>query len=69
MKKNIIKIAAIIMSIISIMFVEYRVIMRNATPHVSGNVIAIEVFGQVDYYDYDEWKQTMTKTGEAIPPF
>lgn len=56
MKKNIIKIAAIIMTIISLMFVEYRVIMRNATPHVCGNEIAIEVFGQVDYYDFSEWK-------------
>lgn len=56
MKKNIIKNIAIVMAIISLMFAEYRIIMRNATPHVCGNEIAIEVFGQVDYYEYSEWK-------------
>ena len=60
MKKNIIKIITIVMAIISLMFAEYRIIMRNATPHVCGNEIAneiaIEVFGQVDYYEYSEWK-------------
>ncbi len=56
MKKNIIKITAIIMAIISIMFAEYRIIMRNIEVHLMGTTAAVEVFGHVDLYDWDEWK-------------
>lgn len=56
MKKNVLKVFAVILIALSVMFAEYRIIMRNLEPHVSGNLIAVEVFGQVDYYDFDEWK-------------
>ena len=56
MKMNITKIIIAIMLILSLMFAEYRIIMNNISVHLMGNCAAVEVFGQVDHYDWDEWK-------------
>ena len=50
MKKTIFKIALSTVLLASLMFAEYRVIMHNLEPRVSGNCIVVEVFGQADYY-------------------
>jgi hypothetical protein len=51
MKKKIIKIIFGIIIIFSLMFMEYRVIMKNIRPYIGeNNTVYIEVFGQVDEY-------------------
>lgn len=56
MKQRIIKTIIIAISILALMFAEYRFIMLNINPHLCGNIITLEVFGQCDDYTYDEWK-------------
>lgn len=50
------KVIIAIMLILSLMFAEYRIIMRNIEVHLMGDIAAVEVFNHVDYYDWDEWK-------------
>jgi hypothetical protein len=49
------KIIAIILLVISAMFMEYRFIMTNLSPYiVDNNTIYIEFMGQVDEYNINE---------------
>lgn len=56
MKKIIIKIIHALTLILAMMLAEYRIIMTNIKPHLCGNIVTLEVFGQCDDYTYDEWK-------------
>ena len=54
MKKNIVAIIVIIMTILSLMYAEYRYIMVNQCPYLDENgTVYIEIFGQTDVYDAD----------------
>ena len=45
------KVLIILIAIITLMFVEYRVIMNNMKPYYAGDsMLYVEVFGHVDYY-------------------
>ena len=51
MKKISIKIIIILTFILSLMFAEYRLIMRNIEPYRGqGGTVYLEVFGHIDEY-------------------
>ena len=51
MKKIFIRIVIILTFILSLMFAEYRLIMRNIEPYRGqGGTVYLEVFGHVDEY-------------------
>lgn len=51
MKKIIIKIIAVLLIILSLMFAEYRFIMHNIHPYIGeNNVVYLEIFEQIDAY-------------------
>jgi hypothetical protein len=51
MKKNIVKIIAGILIVISLMFAEYRFIMVNIHPYIGeNNTVYLEIFNNIDEY-------------------
>lgn len=59
MKNKIIKIIAGIMIVVSLMFAEYRFIMRNIRPYLGErNTVYLEIFGQIDEY-YADFAENM----------
>jgi hypothetical protein len=55
--KKCIKTLIIILGILALMFAEYRFIMRNLCPYVAEDAVYIELFGQIDAYDFEEWSE------------
>lgn len=51
------KILIVILGILALLFVEYRFIMCNLKPYVAEDTIYIELFDQVDAYDFEEWSE------------
>ena len=55
MKKKLIFAVSIILCIFTLMFAEYRYIMKNITPELGDNgTVRLEIFGQVDEYYVEE---------------
>ena len=51
--KKFVKVAIVLMALLCLMFAEYRYIMTHITPYRGENgAVYLEVFGQVDEYDY-----------------
>lgn len=55
--KKYIKILIAILGILTLMFAEYRFIVCNLKPYVAEDTIYIELFDQVDAYDFEEWSE------------
>jgi hypothetical protein len=53
--KKYVKILIAILGILTLIFAEYRFIMCNLKPYVAEDTIYIELFDQVDVYDFEEW--------------
>ena len=50
MKKKLLAAFVILISVLCLMFIEYRFIMINIIPSVEGNSVYLEFMGQVDEY-------------------
>ena len=56
--KKLIATVLIIVSVLGIMFAEYRYIMTHIKPYRGeGGTVYLEVFDQVDEYYADEWEE------------